>query len=68
MNATWNDLPMITCPCCDKEFQMDDYGDVSIGDEIDCYKCEKTLCFVHVETIVSVKVEPNPKEEQCQKN
>ena len=57
MRYNWCVLPMITCPYCDREFQLDDYYDFDLDDIFDCYKCEKPILISHVEMIMSVRVE-----------
>ena len=39
----WQTFPMITCPHCNKESQIDDYYDVQRGDEFECCKCNKII-------------------------
>ena len=56
MAYEWCDMPMITCPHCEKEFQLDDYYDYSIGDTFDCYKCEKEIHIQQIEMIMSVRI------------
>ena len=56
VNSNWSELPMVTCPHCEKEFQMDDYYDVSPNDDIDCPLCEQAIYFRIVEPIIHVLV------------
>jgi len=56
MAENWITLPMVLCPNCNKEYQMDDYYDVSRGDEYDCPNCEKTIYFNCVDHIIEACV------------
>ena len=49
----WQDFPMITCPHCDKEFQVDDYYDFSSGDSFYCNHCEKEIFIWETDTTLS---------------
>ena len=52
---SWNDLPMVICPHCDKEFQVDDYYNFKSGDSFDCIRCDKEI-FIHA-TDVTLSVD-----------
>ena len=56
----WQDFPMITCPHCGKEFQVDDYWDVCAGSTLDCPKCEKEIYVWAVDTILSGDIQAKP--------
>lgn len=53
MPDSWSDVPMITCPHCGEEFQLDDYYNLGVGDTFDCTKCEKEIHILQVATILS---------------
>ena len=36
----WQNFPMIECPHCGKEIQVDDYYDLKGGDSFYCKNCE----------------------------
>ena len=50
---SWQDFPMITCPHCGQEFQVDDYYDLSRGDSFGCGKCEKEIFIWATDTTLS---------------
>ena len=56
MKRTYNDMPMLTCPYCDKEFQYDDYCDTERGDEIDCPHCEKVMVVDTLDFTINVQL------------
>ena len=56
----WQILPMITCPHCGKEFQVDDYYDLSAGDSITCGKCEKNIYIHATDTTLSIDIHTKP--------
>ena len=56
----WQDFPMITCPHCDEEFQVDDYYDLKTGDTFTCAKCEKEIYIWQTETILSGDIQAKP--------
>ena len=46
---SWQTFPMITCPHCKKESQIDDYYDFQAGDEFECSYCEKIIFVKYIE-------------------
>ncbi len=52
--------PMLTCPACEVESQIDDYYDVEEDSEQDCPKCGVALVCTSTETILywNWKVKP----------
>ena len=48
----WQDFPMITCPHCSKEFQVDDYYNIEDGDDFGCPHCGKTIYVWAVDHIL----------------
>lgn len=56
MAYTWSDMPMVICPHCDGEFQLEDYYDYGRGDTFDCKKCEGKIHILEMETILSVRL------------
>ena len=57
---TWVNLPIIKCPHCEKEYQMDDYYDLSAGDERYCPHCEKTIYILAVDVITTALIDSKP--------
>jgi hypothetical protein len=55
-NTNYALLPTITCPHCDKVFQLNDYYDIKTGDDFDCPSCEKTIHVLSVETILEARI------------
>ena len=49
----WQDFPMITCPHCGEEFQVDDYYGLRSGDSFDCPNCEKEIHIWATDTTLS---------------
>lgn len=49
----WQNFPMIICPHCDQEFQVDDYYDLNSGDFFYCGKCRKEIHIWAVDTTLS---------------
>ena len=56
VSENWNNLPMVTCPHCDKEDQWDDYYDLRAGDVRDCPNCEKEIHILELDTIITICV------------
>jgi len=56
----WQDFPMITCPHCGQEFQVEDYYDFSSGDSFDCGKCEKEIYIWSVDMTLSGDIQTEP--------
>ena len=56
MSYTWSDMPMITCPHCGEEFQLDDYYTLSVSDTFDCSKCGKEIHILEMHTIMSCRL------------
>ena len=59
----WQDFPMITCPHCDKEFQVDDYYNFSSGDSFDCSRCEKEIFIWATDIVLSGDIHVRPEVE-----
>lgn len=53
-------FPMVTCPHCDKEFQMDDYYDIKSGDTRICHLCEKEIHVSEVEQVLTARFTKEP--------
>ena len=49
----WQNFPMITCPHCEKEFQVDDYYDIEADSSFECSYCEKTIYVWATDHILS---------------
>jgi hypothetical protein len=62
MKKQWCDMPIVTCPHCGKEFQLDDYYDYKTDDSFECYKCEKPIYIHTVDMIITYELatEPHP--------
>ena len=56
----WQDFPMITCPHCNQEFQVDDYYDLKAGSIIDCAKCGKEIHIWAMDTTLSGDIQARP--------
>lgn len=39
-------VPMVDCPYCQHEFQVDDYYDMGVESEFDCPECERTIAIL----------------------
>ncbi len=67
MSTTWNSMPIVQCPHCGKEQQLDDYYDLDIGDSRECQYCEKEMHIVNCDTttlieLATVQPELSPEE------
>lgn len=60
MNETHGEFPVVECPHCNKEFQVDDYYEMGEGDEFDCRHCEKTIYVKYAETVIQVCLSTQP--------
>jgi uncharacterized protein YbaR (Trm112 family) len=52
MSTTDGYLPIVPCPACKQEFQMDDYYDVRVGSTRVCPHCEETIEVLRADTMV----------------
>lgn len=52
----WQEFPMITCPHCNKESQIDDYYDFQSGDSFECCGCEKEIYIEDIDWILSANI------------
>lgn len=55
-NNSWCELPFVKCPHCDKEFHVDDYGEIEKGDVIICHHCDKEIYVTYLDYIISVNL------------
>ena len=60
MSTIWSTMPMVTCPHCEKEFQLDDYYDYKTGDYFDCYKCDKEIYIHQMEVVMECNLGTEP--------
>lgn len=58
----WQNFPMVTCPHCGEEFQMDDYYDLSSGDSFYCGRCEEEIFIWATDTTLSGDLHAKPEE------
>ena len=56
----WQNFPMITCPHCDKESQLDDYYDYTTGDSHECSYCEREYYIAAVDVTISADIVTEP--------
>ncbi len=56
------DLPMVTCPHCESEFQKEDYCDVEAGDEWECPCCGRQIHVIAVDTTINVRLSKEPED------
>ena len=47
-------MPMVECPHCEKEFQLDDYYDYETGQSFECNKCEMEIHVVGKDIIIEL--------------
>lgn len=57
------DMPIATCPHCEKTFQWDDYYDIAVGDDHLCPLCEKTIHVLEIDKIISARLGAEPRKE-----
>ena len=62
MNRLYTAFPMVRCPHCEKEFQVDDYYDYQAGDSFECQICEKTIYILFTDTIIECELGTEPSE------
>ncbi|KKK56233.1 hypothetical protein LCGC14_3066560 [marine sediment metagenome] len=56
MSTTWNSMPIVQCPHCGKEQQLDDYYDLDVGDSRECQYCEKEMHIVNRDTTINIEL------------
>ena len=54
MSDHWTELPMMLCPHCKEESQIDDYYDIKVGSTINCPKCEAEVEVLDTDTVLLV--------------
>ena len=59
---SWGTFPVVECPHCGQEFQVDDYYNLDTGDSFDCSKCEKEIHIWQMETVVEVDLRTKPEQ------
>lgn len=60
MSITYNDLPIVECPHCARQIQIDDYYDLGAGDEVECPNCNKTIYVIDIETRMFARMGSEP--------
>jgi len=60
MKKVWTQFPMVTCPHCEKEFQVDDYYDFEVDDSFYCNICEKEIFIHFLDTIIECELGTKP--------
>jgi len=60
MTTIWSAMPMVTCPHCKKEFQVDDYYNLHTGDSFECNHCEKEIYIHSLDTIIECNLGTDP--------
>lgn len=60
MNRLYTSFPMVMCPHCEKEFQVDDYYCLEAGDSFDCGHCKKEIHIHFVDTIIECQLGTEP--------
>ena len=60
MSTLYTTFPMVRCPHCEKEFQVDDYYDLKIDDSFDCAHCEKEIYIHFLDTIIECELGTDP--------
>ena len=56
MNTIYSSFPMVRCPHCEKEFQVDDYYNFKIDDSFDCAHCEKEIFIHFLDTVIECQL------------
>lgn len=64
----WVDFPIIRCPKCNKEFQIDDYYDYKSGDSFYCQHCEIEIYIHAIDTTISAEISLDPVKDKEQSN
>jgi hypothetical protein len=60
MNKIWCSFPMVTCPYCNQEFQVDDYYNMAVDDSFECLHCEKEIYILSLDTIMECELAQKP--------
>lgn len=63
-DSFWVDFPIVTCPKCEKEFQVDEYYDFSADDSFCCPHCEVPIYIHETDTTMSAKISLTKKAER----
>lgn len=61
MGRIYSSFPIVTCPHCQKEFQVDDYYDLGVGDSFHCVHCEEEIHIHFVDTIIECQLGTEPR-------
>lgn len=56
MRRIYSSFPIVTCPHCECEFQVDDYYEMDIGDSFECHKCEKEIFILFKDIVIEVEL------------
>lgn len=56
MTTSWVKFPMVECPYCEKEFQVDDYYDIETGSTFHCLHCEKEIEVYEIDTVIEARI------------
>jgi len=60
MPKIWSSFPVVTCPHCKKEFQVEDYYDLKVDDSFECVHCEKEIYIYCLDTIMECQLSTKP--------
>jgi len=60
MNRIWGSFPVVECPHCGKQFQVDDYYNLKAEDTFDCHECEKEIHVLMTETVIECELGTKP--------
>lgn len=54
--STWVRFPMVECPACEKEFQVDEAYDLLPGSIIECSHCKAEIHIWELDTVTEARI------------
>ena len=59
---SWQELPVISCPHCEQDTQIEEYYNLRPGSDVECGRCGKIIYIIAVETQVYADIRTAPDE------
>jgi len=56
VRTAWGIMPIVVCPNCSKNWQWDDYYDLSVGDYRECPNCHTEIFVIEKDIEIVVKL------------
>lgn len=54
--SKWVSFPMIHCPKCGKEFQVEEYYFLDKDSSIECQYCEVEIFILELDTVIQARI------------